>query len=221
MTIDPNSDQTPPSRRRGRPRLPIDNDAVADAVAVLLAKGGVEAVNVPDTAERLGVSRATLYRSMPTKEDLLGVLFERSTRELTERTKAALARIDDPGLQLKELIRLQSAAAVEMRSHMPVFFGGGGLPPDVFKRWRRWSRQFEKLWSSVVEQCMEEGYLDKADPMVATRLILGMIIWVSRWYRPSEGVTAEEIAESAMVLLRLPESPRAAVKRVSAARPRR
>lgn len=191
------------SRSRGRPRLEIDRDAVADAVAELFAEGGIEAVSIADTAEKLSVSRATLYRTVPTKEDLLGVLFERSTRELTERTEAVLATTSEPSEQLVELIRLQAEAAIQMRSYMPVFFGGGGLPPDVFMRWRKWSRQFEKRWSLVVAACMDAGYLDKADPVVATRLILGMIIWVSRWYRPSEKITADQIADSAITLLRL------------------
>jgi hypothetical protein len=50
---------------------------------------------------------------------------------------------------------------------------------------------------------MDVGYLDKGDALVATRLILGMIIWVSRWYRPSEKITADQIAEAATSLLRL------------------
>ena len=191
------------TRSRGRPRLEIDRDAVADAVADLFAEGGIEAVSIADTAERLSVSRATLYRTVPTKEDLLGILFERSTRELTERMEARLAEVSDPGAQLTELIRLQAEAAIQMRSYMPVFFGGGGLPPDVFMRWRKWSRQFEKGWAGVVEACMEAGYLAKDDPLVATRLILGMIIWVSRWYRPAEKITADQIADSAITLLRL------------------
>jgi AcrR family transcriptional regulator len=191
------------SRSRGRPRLEIDRDAVADAVAELFAEGGIEAVSIADTAEKLSVSRATLYRTVPTKEELLGILFERSTRELTERTDAALAATSEPADQLVALIRLQAEAAIQMRSYMPVFFGGGGLPPDVFMRWRKWSRQFEKRWSGVVSACMDAGCIDKNDPVVATRLILGMVIWVSRWYRPSEKITADEIADSAITLLRL------------------
>ena len=41
-----------------------------------------------------------------------------------------------------------------MRSYMPVFFGGGDLPPDVFARWQTWSRQYEKLWIGVVSSNM-------------------------------------------------------------------
>lgn len=191
------------TRPRGRPRRDIDHDAVADAVAELFAEGGYDAVSIAETAEKLDVSRATLYRTLPTKEDLLGVLFERSTRQLTENAEEALRNESDPGEQLNRLINLQSQAAIDMRSYMPVFFGGGGLPADVFMRWHKWSRQFEKIWSGVVSACMDAGYLEKGDPQVATRLILGMIIWVSRWYRPQDKVSAEDIAGQAIALLRL------------------
>lgn len=191
------------TRPRGRPRRDIDRDAVADAVAELFAEGGYDAVSIADTAEKLDVSRATLYRTLPTKEDLLGVLFERSTRQLTERAEEVMRTESDPGAQLTSLILLQSEAAIDMRSYMPVFFGGGGLPADVFMRWHKWSRQYEKLWAGVVSACMDAGYLEKGDAQVATRLVLGMIIWVSRWYRPQDKLSAEDIAAQAIALLRL------------------
>lgn len=181
----------------------IDRDAVADAVAELFALGGIEEVSIAATAEKLGVSRATLYRTVPTKEDLLGILLERSMRELTESIDGALERLTDPGDQLRELIKLQAEAAIHMRAYMPLFFGGGGLPSDVVLRWRKWTRRFEKNWADVVAACMDAGHLAKGDPLVSTRLILGSIIWVSRWYRPAERITAEQIAESATALLGL------------------
>lgn len=190
-------------RPRGRPRLTIDRDAVADAVAELFYEGGYEAVSVVDTAEKLSVSRATLYRTVATKQDLVGVLFERNTREIEEKVRAAIAAIDDPAECLTELVRLQADAAVQMRYSMPVFFGGGDLPKDVLQRWHSWSRRFEKMWLSVVEANMEAGYIEKADPIITTRLILGMILWVSRWYRPNEKITSEQIADEAVRLLRL------------------
>jgi AcrR family transcriptional regulator len=208
-------------RPRGRPRLTIDRDAVADAVAQLFHEGGYEAVSIVDTAEKLSVSRATLYRTVPTKQDLLGILFERSTREITEQVEAAIHDIDDPAERLKEMVRLQSEAAVQMRSYMPVFFDGGDLPNDVVQRWHKWSRQFEKLWLSVVTANMEAGYIEKGDEVITTRLILGMILWVSRWYRPKEKITAEQIADDAIRLLRLGYVPPENGDRKPVATPRR
>lgn len=189
------------SRPRGRPRLAIDNEAIADAVSELLASGGYEAVGVPEVAERLNISRATLYRTVPTKSDLLGILFEIRTRQLSKESKAAVAAVADSAGQLAALIRLQAEAAVSMRRYMPVFFGGGDLPADVFERWHSWSKQYENLWVKVVAANINDGNIEKGDPRVTARLILGMMIWTSRWYRPVEKLTSEDIAETAINLL--------------------
>jgi AcrR family transcriptional regulator len=191
------------ARPRGRPRLTIDRDAVAEAVAELFREGGYEAVTIPSVAEKLSVSRATLYRTVSAKRDLLGILYEFRFGDITERARAVVADTDDPAEQLTRLIRLQADAAVQMRRYLPVFFGGGDLPPDVFAQWHTWSRRFEKIWADVVAANMREGNLETGDPVVTTRLILGMLIWVSRWYRPSDDVTPDEIADAALRLVRL------------------
>lgn len=78
MSKKPNS--TSGGRTRGRPRFEIDRDAVADAVAGLFRERGYETVSIVGTAQRLAVSRATPYRTVPTKEDLLGILLDRDRR---------------------------------------------------------------------------------------------------------------------------------------------
>lgn len=191
-------------RPRGRPRTVIDLDAVADAVAGLVIDGGEKAISIVSAAERLDVSRATLYRLVPTKEDLVGIMFERATRQQTEMM-AEVVESDIPVRdRLIRLIELQVEAAVRMRGYMPVFFGGGGLPDDVFERWHAWSREYEATWTACIEDAMAEGVLEQADVVATTRLILGMCLWVSRWYRPEEGIDTEHIARSAVALI-LPE----------------
>jgi AcrR family transcriptional regulator len=219
--VSKNDNASTNGRPRGRPRLTIDRDAVADAVAELFHEGGYEAVSIVDTAEKLSVSRATLYRTVPTKQDLVGILFERNTREIDEKFRVAIRDIADPAECLKELVRLQMDAAVQMRYSMPVFFGGGELPGDVVARWHGWSRRFEKMWLSVVEANMEAGYIERGDPVITTRLILGMILWVSRWYRSNEKITSEQIAEEAVRLLRLGYVPPGTAQRKSGASQRR
>jgi AcrR family transcriptional regulator len=188
-------------RPRGRPRTEIDPDAVADAVAKLFVEGGLEAVSIVSAARELDVSRATLYRAVPTKEHLLAILFERSTRELTELAAETMAADIPVAERLCHLIELQVDAAVRMRHYLSVFFGGGDLPADVLDRWHPWSREYEGLWTQCVEEAMAAGVLDRTNVIAATRLILGMCIWVSRWYRPSEGIETADIAASAIALL--------------------
>ncbi len=189
------------TRPRGRPRLDIDLEAVADVVAELYAVGGINNVSIGQTADRLEVSRATLYRLVRTKNDLLGVLFERSTRELLDAAQAVIALVQDPQETLHGLIRVHIEAAIRMRGYMQVFFGGAGLPPEVYGRWHDFSRSYGDVWQTAVSQAMDDGVLDEDDPELATRLILGMCIWVSRWFRPGDGRTAEDIAEAAFRLI--------------------
>jgi AcrR family transcriptional regulator len=188
-------------RPRGRPRTEIDPEAIADAVADLFEEGGMDAVSILSAARKLDVSRATLYRFVPTKEDLLGILFERSTRELTALASAVVGSDLPVGQRLRRLVELQVDAAVRMRHYLSVFFGGTDLPTDVFDRWHAWSREYEKLWTRCVEEAMDEGVLARSNVVASTRLILGMCIWVSRWYRPGEGIDRSVIAESAIAVV--------------------
>lgn len=192
-------------RPRGRPRTVIDLDAVADAVAGLVIDGGDKAVSIVSAAERLDVSRATLYRLVPTKEDLVGIMFERATGQQTEAMSAVIESDISSRERLTRLIELQVDAAVRMRGYMPVFFGGAGLPADVFERWHDWSREYEAMWVRCVEEAMAEGVLERSDVVATTRLILGMCLWVSRWYRPEEGIDTEHIARTAIRLV-LPDA---------------
>ena len=189
-------------RKRGRPPRTIDRDELIKAVERLFVEGGIEAVSIERTAQEIDVSRATLYRTVPSKEALLGILFDNLTERLDRRAhEISETEGLSPRETLRELIRIQCDAAVQMREYLFVFFGGGWLPSDVYGKWRKWRHGYEAVWRETVERLIEAGDLPAQDPFVATRLIVGMTIWVSQWYRPADGVTAEEIADEAIRLL--------------------
>jgi len=189
-------------RKRGRPPKSIDRDDVAHAVARLFAEGGFEAVSIERTAREMGVSRATLYRTVPSKGHLLGILFEQMTQDLRA---GAVAATKDDGRSAEErlhaLIRVHIEAAVRMRHYLFVFFGDGWLAPEQYANWRRWRRSYERIWTDTVTSAIDAGALRADDPVVATRLILGMCVWVARWYRPNDGHSSEDVADEAIRLL--------------------
>lgn len=186
-------------RPPGRPRKTIDMDAVADGAGNLFAAGGYNAVTIEAVAEKLAASRATLYRTVGSKEELLGILFERSTQRLHQSAAQLVAERRTPREELVAMVRLHTAAAIETRRHMTVFFGGGGLPPDVVERWWEFTRAYESLWLGVVKRSMEAGIITPGDATLTTRLLLGMPIWLSRWYKPDEVYDGEQIADRALI----------------------
>jgi AcrR family transcriptional regulator len=200
---DVESDADAPARRgRGRPRRSIDREQVADVVEELFEEGGYDAVSIEETAKRLTVSRATLYRTVPSKEHLLAILFERMTTELYDQ---ALAIVEDPELSPRDrvdrLIRAQIDAAFRQRNYLLVFFGGGSLPAEDFEHWKEWRRKYEGLWLRVVEEAIKTGDLPDDDPRLITRLITGMTTWVARWARPNGPHDSAHIADVALRLV--------------------
>src|SRR5581483_6008291 len=191
----------PGTRPRGRPRLVIDETELLDAVERLLVAGGIEGVSIERTAAELGVSRATLYRAVRSKEHLLGRLFRRMTDELTAE---GLEAIKEDGRTARErldaLIRVQIGAAIRTRDYLFVFFGREWLEDDVYEDWREFTHDFERIWEQVVADAIAEGSLPARDPRTATRLMLGMLVWICRWYRP-EKTDVEELQAEAIRLL--------------------
>lgn len=70
--------QSPPARRRGRPRDEHAEDAILAAAEALLLERGVDQVTMSAVVERSGVSRATAYRRWPNREALLGAVLRRA-----------------------------------------------------------------------------------------------------------------------------------------------
>jgi AcrR family transcriptional regulator len=189
-------------RRIGRPPKTIARSDVAAAIASQFAAGGIDAVSIVRTATDLGVSRATLYRTVPTKRHLLAILFEQMTEDLWSGAVAAADMDRSPGERLRALIRVHVDAAVRMQHYLMVFSTADCLPPADHARWRRWSRDYERLWVGTVTSAIDGHVLPPGDPVVMTRLILGMCIWVSRWHR-DDGRGPDEIADAAIRLLGL------------------
>lgn len=133
----------------------------------------------------MGVWRATLYRSVPTKEHLLALLFERMTAELGAAAELVASDPDrNAHARLHGLVAVHIDAAVRMRHYLFVFFEGGRLPSGTNEHWRRWQKDYERLWLDTVAAAAAAGLIRTDDPAVATRLLLGVCIWVSHWYRP-------------------------------------
>jgi len=186
------------SRPKGRRRKEIDLAAVAECAARLFSEGGYEAVSIEAVAEKMSMSRATLYRTVRTKEHLLGILFERSAQGLDRAANALVDENREPKDELLAWLSLHIAAAIETRGYMAVFLARPASSPEVLAHWQKFTQNYEKLWVGVITRAMDAGVLLPGDPVLTTRLLLGMVIWVSRWYRPGEKYTADQIAEAAM-----------------------
>lgn len=171
---------------------------MAHAVAELFAEGGPDTVSIENTAAKLTVSRATLYRSVSSKEQLLGILFEHTTRELADSARRTLGGLADPAARLHRLVGLHVDAAVRMRHHLPRFFDEPRLR-DV-----GWWQQYEQLWQRTVADAIADGVLRGPDPALTSRLLLSMCTGIARWYEPDGPRSTADIAAAVITLVETP-----------------
>lgn len=199
----------------GRPKLTIDAEKVAAAAMKLYDEHGLDAVSIESVAEGLGVSRATLYRTIRSLDELHAILLDRVIRNVEHDARALLEEHKDAKEALIALLRFQVHASVRMRNYVNVYFGWG-LSPETYAHWRDWANGYEALWSEVVGNAVKQGYLESDDIRVTTRLILGMVNWVSRWYRGKGSDNPDHIAEAAVRLV----FPPATQTKAGSARPK-
>src|SRR3712207_198179 len=86
-----------PSQRERRQRI-------LDAAMGLASKGGYDAVQMRDVAERADVALGTLYRYFPSKVHLLVTIMHEQTAQLTQRLERRPPRGDDAADRVLEVL---------------------------------------------------------------------------------------------------------------------
>jgi AcrR family transcriptional regulator len=67
---------------RGRVRASVTREEIVEAALAVADAAGFDAVSMRNVAERLGVGAMTLYHHVPSKDDLLDLMFDAVMREL-------------------------------------------------------------------------------------------------------------------------------------------
>lgn len=151
-------------------------DIVATAWEVFRAKG-FEGASMSDVAERLGGSKATIYRYYASKEELFAAALEEALKEQNDEAYERITRAADLRERLLEFAdtylkfrltpemigvhRLMIASAE--RSDLSAVLRAQFIDPN----WRR--------FADVIEREMAAGRLRKADPYLASIHFRGLV----------------------------------------------
>lgn len=156
---------------------------------------GYRATTLDTIAARAGISKVTLYRYVPGKEELLCRVFERTA----EASRSGLRRIVEQDLpvdeKLRRIIAFQVALLANQAPFLTVFFGEeSGLPPAMARRVVREKRAHDEAIGRVVQQGIEAGRFRPIDARLLVFAIDGMCNWMTKWYRPQGALRPEDIA---------------------------
>lgn len=179
---------------------------IMTAALRLFTHKGFQAVGIRDIAQEAGISTATLYHYMRTKEDLLLALMSDRLIRITRAARMATEELDAADARLAALVRTHVICHALYPSH---------VVDDELRSLSTRSRKsvvalrdrYEAVWVEILEQGNRRGGpFSIPDPRFARLALMGMCNGVNRWYSPKGAadvdVVADQFAELALAMVR-------------------
>lgn len=176
-------------------------EAVLRTAAQLFNEKGFHATSLDEVAERLQVTKPTLYYYVKNKDEILFQCVSIGLQMMEdaiqrERTVGASA-IDQLGAAMRSYVDI----VTQDFGMCIIRVGEDPLPPESRKELRRFKAKLDRHFRELVQRGIEEESIVDCDPKIAAFTIAGALSWVGRWYRPGGELTPEKIAEQCITLL--------------------
>jgi AcrR family transcriptional regulator len=180
----------------------LREESILQVAAACFGEQGYRATTLETVAERLGISRVTLYRYCPSKEELLTRVFERTIAIFQRGLRQICAQDVPPEEKLRQIIRHQVRLMADHRNFLTVFFSEeGNLPAEMARRARTERRAYDELIEGVIREGIDAGRLAPLPPKLLSFALLGMCNWLYQWYQPDGPLSADEVARIFIALV--------------------
>src|SRR5262249_29635638 len=147
-------------------------------------------------ARALGLTKAGLYHYYDSKEALLFEIMSFGLDRVRDEVVIPVRTIRDPVERLKQLIVRH--ARITTRGQGAVAHLGDeirALPPASRRQLEERMRIYFDLVRNTLSELKKAGRLRPIDLTVATFSVLGMILWLPRWFRQDGRLTQEQVAD--------------------------
>lgn len=165
--------------------------------AEIILRKGYDATSVSDIAQALGITKAGLYHYIHGKTQLLFDIMQYGLNELDREVAQPAMKISDPEARLRFMIEMH--ARIVTRGHGAVTIlvdEARALTPAQGRKVARKKREYFNFLRATLQELKAAGKLRNVNLTVATFSLLGMINWLSRWYRAEGSLNEREVSEA-------------------------
>jgi len=179
----------------------LKRDAVLRTAAQVFNEKGFQAATLDEVAERLHVSKPTLYYYVKNKDEILFECVRNGLQMLQHAIGAAGAAGGSAMDQLVAAMRAYADIVTQDFGMCIIRVGEDPLPESARVELRGMKAQLDLEFRRLIEQCIAEGSVAPCDAKLAAFTIAGALSWIGRWYRPGGEWTPEQIAGQMIGLL--------------------
>ena len=166
-------------------------------IAQLFRDRGFDATSVSDIARALGLTKAGLYHHFDSKEALLFEIMMFGLDKVRDEVILPVRAIGDPEERLRQLITRHARITTRGQgavAHLQDEIRA--LPPAARRQVEHRMRVYFDLVRGTLDELHAAGRLADVDRTVATFSLIGMILWLPRWFRQDGRLTQEHVAEN-------------------------
>jgi AcrR family transcriptional regulator len=161
--------------------------------AEIMCQKGYEATSMNDIAEAAGLTKAGIYHYIRGKEDLLFEIMNYAMDVVDQGIVAHASQVEDAEERLRAIIERHSRSVLEGVGALTIVLEEmTALTPAHRRAITTRKRAYFEFIRGTLEQLAREGKLREINPTVAAFSLLGMILWISRWYRRDGSITTAD-----------------------------
>jgi AcrR family transcriptional regulator len=154
-----------------------------------------------DIAEAVGITKPGLYHHISGKRNLLFGIMNFGMDALEEQVIAPARAITDAEERLRAIIAnhvrlITNRSTPQGNNPVTIIVDEvAGLTPAQRRKLDQRKRAYVDLIRETLEELKANGELRDLDVTAAAFSLLGMILWLSRWYNPQGRLTPEQVSE--------------------------
>lgn len=200
--------QTRVERKRGK-RI----QEILTAAAELFGERGYDAVSLEDVAERLDVTKGSLYYYFSGKDELCMAAIETLGNEWTTRLQALPVQDDPPAARLRALIHEHVSVAVrDYPAALRLFLVPRDWPDAQRARIKELRMQHDRLFRGVIEEGAASGDFTVTGIETVLQCMHAAMtqapLWLGELHGRARDRALDELADTLMMLVGRPAQPR-------------
>lgn len=185
-----------PQKKLAKLSEPDRRAEIYNAAAKIICEKGFDAMTMNDIAQAVGMTKAGIYHYINGKKDMLYAVMSYGMDSLEKNVIAPASEYKDAQQRLREIISNHAKLISTGQNTIAIVVDEvTGLAPLHRNKINQRKRIYLDFIRDTLRQLKEEGRLKDVDVTVAAFSILGMILWLSRWYRNDGKLNSEQVTD--------------------------
>ncbi len=171
---------------------------IIEAAAIVFKEKGYDRATLQDIANRVVITKATLYHHHKNKHELLytiiDTLMEKGITELTKIVEMPIPTTQKIHLAFRE--HFSSYESSFPNYGVLLHENTDSLPRELEQKAKKAFKIYLSLWEKLIKEGIENGSFDnKLDPKITVQAAIGMSNWVYKWASPEGRLKFSQISD--------------------------